>query len=189
MEPGTAGRVTELLRAWGHGDREALDELVPVVYAELQRLARYQLGRERRDHTLEPAALAHEAFLRLSGYQRVSWQNRAHFFAIAARIMRRILVEHARKRRAGKRGGAATRVSGVELRAPSRSVDAEALNEALGRLEALDPMQGQIVELRYFGGLSVAETAEALGVSPATVKRDWSVAKLWLRRELERAEP
>ena len=182
------GRVTELLRAWGQGERDALDELVPVVYAELRRQARRQLGRERKEHTLEPAALVHEAFLRLSGYQRVGWRNRAHFFAIAARIMRRILVEHARRRGAAKRGrGAATRITTrVDLRVPERSVDVEALSEALTRLEALDPMQGQVVELRYFGGLSVAETAEALGVSPATVKRDGSVARLWLRRELER---
>jgi len=182
------GRVTDLLRAWGQGEREALDELIPVVYTELRRLARQQLGRERKDHTLEPAALVHEAFLRLSGHQRVGWQNRAHFFAMAARSMRRILVEHARRRRAAKRGGgAATRITtSADLRAPDRSVDVEALSEALSRLEALDPVQGQVVELRYFGGLSVAETAEALGVSPATVKRDWSVARLWLRRELER---
>jgi RNA polymerase sigma factor (TIGR02999 family) len=117
----------------------------------------------------------------------VGWQDRAHFFAIVARIMRRILVDHARKRGAGKRGGSAIRVSGAELRAPSRSLDLEALDDALGRLESLDPTQVRVVELRYFGGLSVAETAEALGVSPATVKRDWSVARLWLRRELERS--
>jgi RNA polymerase sigma factor (TIGR02999 family) len=189
MEPVPTGRVTELLRAWGRGSREALDELVPLVYAELRRLAGRQLGRERRDHTLEPAALAHEVFLRLSGYRQVGWQDRAHFFAIAVRVMRRILVEHARRRRARKRGGSAVRVSGVELRAPSRSFDLEALDEALARLESFDPVQGRIVELRYFGGLSIEETAEALGVSPATVKRDWAVARLWLRRELDRSGP
>jgi RNA polymerase sigma-70 factor (ECF subfamily) len=185
----TPGRVTELLRAWNRGSREALDELVPVVYTELRRLARRQLARERPDHTLEPAALANEAFLRIAGYQRVGWQDRAHFFAIAARIMRRILVDHARRRRARKRGASPTRVSSVDLVVPARSVDIEALEEALTRLEALDPRQGQVVELRYFGGLSVAETAEALQISPATVKRNWSVAKLWLRRELARAGP
>jgi RNA polymerase sigma factor (TIGR02999 family) len=184
---GAPGQVTELLRAWGRGSREALDQLVPVVYGELRRLARQQLVRERSDHTLEPAALANEAFLRLAGYERVGWQDRAHFFAIAARIMRRILVEHARRRRARKRGGGATRVSSVELAAPGRSIDIEALEQALSRLEALDPTQGRVVELRYFGGLSVAETAAALQISPATVKRNWSVAKLWLRRELVRA--
>lgn len=183
------GGVTELLLAWRDGSDQALDELVPIVYSELRRLAADFLRREKQGHTLQPTALTHEVFLRLVGYRRVGWQNRAHFFAVAAQVMRRILVEHARKGRAAKRWGSATRVSLEDAHAPiqSQDVDLIALHEALRRLESLDPRQCRVVELRYFGGLSADETAEVLRVSPATVKRDWRVAKLWLRRELERS--
>lgn len=158
------------------------------VYQDLRRLAAGQLRGERAEHTLRPTDLIHETFLRLADYQSLGWQDRAHFLAIAARTMRRILVDHARKRKAAKRGGSAIRVSLSEAGAATRTreVDLEALSEALERLEDLDPRQCQIVELRYFAGLRVKEIAEVLHVSPATVKRDWSVAKLWLRRELER---
>ena len=181
------GDVTALLLSWRNGSDGALEDVVPLVYAELRRVAQAQLRRERPDHSLQPTALTHEAFLRLFGARQVSWQNRAHFFAMAAQLMRRILVEHARKRGAAKRGGMATRIALNEAHAPAESqdVDVIALHEALGELEKIDARQSRIVELKYFGGLSSAETAEALAVSLATVKRDWSVAKLWLRRALE----
>jgi RNA polymerase sigma factor (TIGR02999 family) len=179
--------VTGLLAAWRGGRDEALDDLIPVVYGELRRLARQQLRRERPDHSLQPTALTHEAFLRLFGTRQVSWQNRTHFFAVAATLMRRLLVEHARKRGAARRGGPATRVALDEARSPvaSPDVDVMALHEALDGLEQIDPRQSRIVELKYFGGMTNEETAEVLGLSPATVKREWSVAKLWLRRALE----
>ncbi len=185
------GDVTGLLVAWKNGSPEALDELIPIVYAELRQLARHQLRGERPDHSLQPTALTHEAFLRLFGTRQVSWQNRAHFFAVASQLMRRILVEHARKRGAAKRGGLVTRVALDEANAPAESpdVDVIALHEALSELEKIDPRQSRIVELKYFGGLNNEETAEVLSLSLATVKRDWSVAKLWLRRALEGAEP
>ena len=187
MEASTRGDVTALLHAWKGGNAEALDELIPIVYAELRRQARYQLHHERREHSLEPTALVHEAFLRLFGTRKVGWQNRAHFFAVAARLMRRILVEHARKKNAAKRGGSRTRVTLDEAhtRAQELTVDVVALHEALTRLQSVDPRQCRIVELRYFGGLTTEETAEVLEVSPTTVKREWRVAKLWLRRALE----
>jgi len=178
--------LTGLLDRWGAGDRDALDELVPAVYQELRRLARIQLMDERRGHTLHPTALVHEAFLRLGNYERISWQDRAHFFAVASKIMRRVLVDHARKRRAAKRGGSATAVTLIESRSPGESVDVDvvALDQALTRLDELDARQCRIVELRFFGGLEHKEIAEALGISIATVNRDWRVAKLWLRRAL-----
>ncbi len=189
MNTSSQGDVTGLLVAWKNGSPEALDELIPIVYAELRKLARQQLRGERPDHSLQPTTLTHEAFLRLFGTRQVGWQNRAHFFAVASQLMRRILVEHARKRGAAKRGGLATRVAFDEATAPAESpdVDVIALHEALGELEKIDPRQSRIVELRYFGGLNMEETAEVLNVSPATVKRDWRVAKLWLRRALEGA--
>ena len=179
--------ITGLLVAWKKGDDDALDELIPIVYSELRRLARYQLRGERPGHTLQPTALTHEAFLRLFGTRQVSWQNRAHFFAVAAQLMRRVLVEHARKRSATKRGGSVTRITFDEAKTPAEAADLDvlALHEALTELEKIDPRQCRIVELRYFGGLDTEETAEVLDLSPSTVKRDWRVAKIWLRRALE----
>ena len=181
-----SGDVTGLLTAWKDGNSEALDELIPIVYTELRRLARQQLGGERRNHSLQPTALTHEAFLRLLGTRRVSWQDRAHFFAVASQMMRRILVDHARKAVAAKRGGNAARVTleDADVAAESVDVDAVALHEALAELETVDERQAKVVELRYFGGLNTEEAAEVLGVSPSTVERDWRVAKLWLRRAL-----
>ena len=178
--------VTGLLDRWEAGDRGALDELVPAVYQELRRLARLQLMNERHGHTLHPTALVHEAFLRFGDYERISWQDRAHFFAVASKIMRRVLVDHARKRRAAKRGGGATPVTLIESRSPDETVDVDvvALDQALAKLEALDARQCRIVELRFFGGLEHKEIAEVLDISIATVNRDWRVAKLWLRRAL-----
>lgn len=178
--------VTQLLVSWGGGDRAALDELMPVVYDELRRLAEGYLRRERHDHTLQPTALVHEAYLRLVDQRSVNWQNRAQFFGLAAQMMRRILVNHAEARRAGKRGGSAERVSLDEAVSffEERELDLAVLDEALNALSALDPQQGQIVELRFFGGLTVEEAAGVLGLSPATVKREWDSAKLWLRRQL-----
>ncbi|MGH9318368.1 MAG: sigma-70 family RNA polymerase sigma factor [Vicinamibacteria bacterium] len=178
--------ITEILARWGEGHRDALDDLVPAVYSELRRLAKAKLAKERSGHTLQPTALVNEAFLRLGSYQRISFQDRAHFFAVAARIMRRILVDHARKRRAAKRGGPARQVTLSESRLPGKpmNVDLIALDEALARLEKKDRRQCEIVEMRYFGGLDDEEIAEVLGTSVPTVKRDWRVAKLWLRRAL-----
>ena len=175
--------------AWGHGDQAAFDELLPLVHDELRRIARRHMGREREAHTLQATALVHEAYMRLIDVQRVHWQNRAHFFAMAARVMRRILVESARARKVQKRGGGAQMVSLDEALVASKepSQDLVALDDALNALAALDPRKGQVVEMRYFGGLSVEETAEALHVSPETVMRDWKVAKVWLLRELDGA--
>ena len=178
--------VTRLLVDWGKGDRAAHEQLLPLVYSELRRLAGAYMRRERPDHTLQPTALVHEAYLRLIDQQRVDWRNRAQFVGLAAMMMRRILANHARDRAAAKRGGEAERVSltlaGEVLRRPE--VDALALHEALDRLAALDARKSQVVELRFFGGLSVEETAEALKVSPETVTRDWRLAKVWLLREI-----
>ena len=179
--------ITQMLIDWSNGNREALDRLIPVVYAELRRQAARHLRRERPGHTLQTTALINEAYLRLVDQKNVRWQNRAHFFAVAARMMRRILVDHARSHRRAKRGGSAARLpleEALAVAAEKSSVDLLALDEALERLAAVDARQGQVVELRYFGGLSIEETAEALGVSPATVKNDWNVSKAWLRREL-----
>jgi len=180
--------ITQLLIAWNEGDQRARDELTPLIYDELRRLARGYLRRERPGHTLQPTALVHEAFLRLIDQSQVNWQNRAHFFGAAARLMRQILINHAEARRAAKRGGEAERVSldDVDHSAVGREIDLVALNEALTNLERIDPLQGRIVELRYFSGLTVEEVAEVMGVSPATVKREWSTARAWLRRELSR---
>lgn len=184
-----AAEVEALLQKWRDGNRSALDELVPKVYAELRRLARRALRSEGPWHTLQPTALTHELFLELSRQRKVGWQNRAHFFAVASYLMRRILAEHARKRAAAKRDGG-IRVSLDEGLRPMREADPRLaanlldLHDALSTLERLDPRQARIVELRYFGGLTIEEAAELLDVSPATVKRDWTVARLWLRREL-----
>lgn len=178
--------VTRLLRAWRSGDAGALDELAPLVYAELHRLAESRIRRERADHTLQATALVHEAYLRLAGTDAPDWQDRAHFFAVAARMMRRILVDHARARGGPRRGGTVRKVSLEEaaVLADDRTADILELDEALGRLAVFDPRQHQVVELRFFGGLSVEETAEVLGLSPITVKRDWRVARAWLYAEL-----
>jgi RNA polymerase sigma-70 factor, ECF subfamily len=181
------GAVTELLRAWGDGDDGALEQLTPLVEAELRRLARGYMRRERPGHTLQTTALVNEAFLRLTDARSVQWQDRAHFLAISARLMRRVLVDHARSRGYRKRGGGAERVTLDEgqVIAPEPEVDVVALDRALQSLAEMDARKSRVVELRYFGGLSVEETAEVLKVSTDTVKRDWRLAKLWLLRELE----
>jgi RNA polymerase sigma-70 factor, ECF subfamily len=187
-DPGAppAGAVTGLLRAWGHGDLEARETLMRLVYEELRRRAAAYLRRERKDHTLQPTALVHEAYLRLVGQQRVAWQNRAHFFGIAAQMMRRILVDHARGQHRGKRFGAATRVMLDDCAGMVAAPDCELLllDQALDELAAIDPRQGQIVELRYFGGLSEREVAEVLALSRATVTREWQIARGWLYRRI-----
>lgn len=183
---GSRPHVTELLLAWGSGDRSALDELVPIVHQELRRLARLQMRGERDNHTLQTTALVNEAFLRLVDLRRVQWQDRTHFLALSARLMRRILVDHARSRNYQKRGGGASNVTLDEtlLASSERSADLVALDDALADLARVDARKSQVVELRFFGGLSVEETAEALKVSPETVIRDWRLAKVWLLREL-----
>jgi RNA polymerase sigma factor (TIGR02999 family) len=186
VPPSPTHEVTRLLVAWGDGDRAALDRLIPMVHSELRRLARSYMSRERPGHTLQSTALVNEAYLRLVDQDGMRWENRAHFFGVAARLMRQILVEHARGRQAAKRGGGQYMLSlgQVDRSAPRPDVNLMALDEALSRLEAVDPQKSRIVELRYFGGLSIEETAEVLGVSPATVNRGWSMARAWLRREL-----
>ena len=178
--------VTQLLIDWSKGDKAALDALLPVVYEELRHQAARYLRRERAGHTLQTTALIHEAYIKLIDQRNVHWQNRAHFFGIAAQAMRRILVDHARAKNRAKRGGSDIRVSFNEanLVGQQQDLDIEALDEALTRLSQIDEQQSRIVELRFFSGLTVEETAEVLGISPATVKRDWSMAKAWLHREI-----
>ena len=178
--------VTELLIAWGNGDQNACDELMPLVYEELRTLAHCYMTRERPAHTLQTAGLVNEAFLRLVDQRNVHWQNRAHFFGVAAQMMRWVLVDYARNRNYAKRGGNARQVSLDEslIISEERSEEVVAIDEALQRLSDFDSRKGQIVELRFFGGLSIDETAEVLKVSPGTVKRDWTLAKAWLRREI-----
>jgi RNA polymerase sigma-70 factor (ECF subfamily) len=181
--------VTQLLNEWGAGDRAALDRLVPLVFDELRRLAHSYLRRERADHTLQPTALVNEAYLRLVNQQGVRWQSRAHFFGIAANLMRQILVDHARQRAAEKRGGADLQrlsLTQAERVLDRADVDVLALDEALERLSAFDQQQARIVELKFFAGLTIEETAEVLGLSHATVERDWKLARAWLKRELSR---
>lgn len=179
--------LAALLAQWRAGDRDALEQLVPMVYDELRDLADSFLRRERDSHTLQPTALAHEAFLRLLG-QHATWQSRAHLFGVAAELMRRILVDHARRKRAAKRGGPAgvLQLDDTIDFGETRGVDVIALDDALQALERLDPQQSRIIELRFFTGLSLEETAEALGVSASTVKREWRSARAWLSRELTR---
>ena len=174
--------MTDLLAAWSDGDREALDRLLPLVERELHRLAHHYMSRERPDHTLQTGALVNEAYLKLVDQTRVRWQNRAHFFAIAAQLMRRILVDHARSRRYAKRGGEAHQVSFDEaaIVSPERGTELVAVDDALRDLAAHDPRKSQIVELRFFGGLNIEETAEVMGISPTTVQREWRSAKAWL---------
>jgi RNA polymerase sigma-70 factor, ECF subfamily len=178
--------VTQLLRAWSAGDETALEQLTPLVEAELRRVARGYMGRERKDHTLQATALVNEVFIRLTDARHLSWQNRAHFLGISARLMRRVLVDHARTRGYRKRGGEAERVPLDEalLVVPEPTVDVVALDRALEALAAVDARKSRVVELRFFGGLSVEETAEVLHVSADTIKRDWRLAKLWLLNEL-----
>ena len=188
MDPSS---ITEALNRMARGDRTALDHLMPVVYGELRRLAASQLRRERKAHTLQPTALAHEAYLRLLGGNHAAWQSRAHFMGVAARAMREVLVDHARRRRALKRGG------GLELTvldeslqvAGSRPIAFDDLDQALLDLERSSERQARVVELRYFAGLSIEETSEVLGISPVTVKRDWTMARAWLHRELSGPGP
>ena len=176
--------VTGLLAAWGNGDQGA-GPLMDAVYGELRRLARGYLRRERPDHSLRPTALVHEAYLKLVDQRRVRWESRAHFFAIAAHLMRRILVDHARAHKAAKRGGGArVPLLDIDAGAPAPDVEILALDRALDRLEAIDQRRSQLVELRFFGGLTVDETAAVLAVAPITVKRDWVLARAWLYREL-----
>ena len=180
--------VTQLLIDWSHGDRAALEMLVPLVDEELRRLAHRYMGRERAGHTLQTTALVNEAYERLINRKNVQWQNRAHFFGIAAQLMRTILVDHARSHATLKRGGGATKLELDEAMLISQGKAAEviALDDALKQLALIDPQQSRIVELRFFGGLTVEETAEVIHVSPATIKREWSTAKAWLYRELQK---
>ena len=179
--------VTRLLQAWTDGDATALDQLIPLVEADLRRLARACMRRERKDHTLQATALVNEVFLRFTGARHVRWQDRAHFIGIAARLMRQVLVDHARSRGYRKRGGGAERVSlaGAALEAPMPALDVIELDRALHAFAAVDARRSQVVELRFFGGLTLEETAEVLQVSVETVKRDWRLARLWLLRELQ----
>jgi len=181
--------ATELLRAWSEGDEAALNELVPLVERELHRLARAYMRRERQGHTLQATALVNEVFLRLAQTANPRWQDRAHFVGIAARLMRQVLVDHARSRGYRKRGGGALRVpiENAPLITPGPELDVLAVDRALEAFAKIDPRKSQVVELRFFGGLSVEETADVLGISVETVKRDWRVAKLWLSRELQRS--
>jgi RNA polymerase sigma-70 factor (ECF subfamily) len=180
--------VTELLARWKSGDASARDALVPLVYDELRRIARRCLANQSGNHTLQPTALVHEAYLRLARRDSVDWQDRAHFFALAAQMMRQILVDHARKQLAAKRGGNAITLVVDEASAVSkeRSLDLLGLDDAINRLAALDPRQSKIVELRFFGGLSIEETAQAVNISAATTKREWATARLWLYNAMSR---
>jgi RNA polymerase sigma factor (TIGR02999 family) len=180
--------ITRLLLAWGEGDEAALERLMPVVHAELRRLARRHMGGERSGHTLQATALVNEAYLRLIDVKQVQWQNRAHFFAMSSRLMRRILVDFARSRHYQKRGGGATMVTFDEdlFASDERGANLLALDDALVALSAVDARKSQVVEMRFFGGLSVQETAEALHVSVETVMRDWKMAKVWLLKELKK---
>jgi len=186
MQTHSPNEITRLLTAWTDGDQSALEKLVPLVESELHRLAHHYMGRERPGHTLQTSALVNEAYIRLIDWKNVRWQNRAHFFAVSAQLMRRILVDFARERNYLKRGGGALQVSLAEAESLplERNDDLVALDEALAKLSQLDDRKGRVVELRFFGGLSVREVAEVLKVSEETVMRDWRLAKVWLLREL-----
>jgi len=188
LDTGGSRQVTELLVRWRKGDRQALDALIPLVYGELRRIAQHFLQREKPGHTLQSTALVHEAYVRMVGQNLPEWQSRAHFFGIAAQLMRQILVDHARARQAAKRGGDVFKLSLDESTAMpgQRDLDLIALDDALKSLTELDPQQSRIVELRYFAGLTIEDTSEVLGISPATVKRDWATARAWLQREMMR---
>jgi RNA polymerase sigma factor (TIGR02999 family) len=183
--------VTQVLLDWNRGDENAPERLMPLVYEELRRLARQYLQRERPDHTLQATGLVHEAYLRLVDQSNMTWQNRAQFFSVAAQMMRRILVDHARAHQAAKRGGVREKLEFDEALAPSdeRAVDLIALDDALQDLVTFDVRKSRIVELRFFGGLSIEEIGEVLAISPRTIRREWRVAKAWLRREIIKGEP
>ncbi len=186
IAPARTEQATRLLIDWSNGNREAAAGLMPLVYDELRRLARGYLQRERSDHTLQATGLVHEAYLRLVDQGTTTWQNRAHFFGVAAQLMRRILVDHARRHRRGKRSGALNKVEFDEALAPSvsRDLNVIALDDALQDLATLNPQHSQIVELRFFGGMTIEEVAEVLDVSPRTVQREWRMARAWLRRQI-----
>jgi RNA polymerase sigma factor (TIGR02999 family) len=190
MCPASTIRLSQLLANWSQGDQRAPQVLIPLVYNELRRLARRYLLGERPDHTLQSAELVNEAYLRLANQEAPQWQSRAHFFGVAAQLMRHILVDHARKRLAAKRGAGALRLTlNPQIALPQkREVDLVALDDALNRLASLDPQQSLLIELRFFGGLSIQETSMVLGVSPATVKREWATARAWLQREIRNKE-
>jgi len=179
--------LTELLDDWQQGDRTALERLTPLIYDELRRIAHRYVRRERNGHTLQTTALVNEAYLRLAGQDKTEWQNRAHFFAVTARVMRHILIDHARRRRYAKHGGEAQQISLEEASAMTcqRAAELVALDEALDGLAKIDPRKSRVVELRYFGGLSLEETADVLGISPMTVRRDWRAAKAWLFKRMK----
>ncbi len=189
MQRGPSNQVTELLVQWRGGDKAALDALMPLVYRELRRIAQHYLSNERSDHTLQSTALVHEAYVRLTEQDLPRWQNRAHFFAVAAQLMRQILVDYARSYRASKRGGNVCKLALEEAQEHSQPVDVDivALDDALKTLAEMDAQQSRVVELKFFGGLSIEDTAAVLGISPSTVKRDWITARAWLFRELDRS--
>jgi RNA polymerase sigma factor (TIGR02999 family) len=191
VQQNSAGGVTELLVRWRGGDQAALDALMPLVYDELRRLAQHYLRRERADHTLQSTALVHEAYVRLVGQDSPPWQSRAHFFGIAARLMRQILVEHARAHHAAKRGGHSFKLTLEDAAALPQAADVDlvALDDALRKLSEQDPRQSRIVELRFFAGLTIEDSAEVLEISRATVAREWTVARAWLYREIARGTP
>lgn len=189
MQRGPSSPVTELLVRWRGGDREALDALMPLVYNELRRIAQHYLSNERSGHTLQSTALVNEAYVRMVAQDFPQWQNRAHFFAVAAQLMRQILVDYARSHRAAKRGGSVCRLSLDEAEEQPQPIDVDvvALDEALKTLADMDPQQSRVVELKFFAGLSIEDTSEVLGISSSTVKRDWITARAWLYRELNRS--
>jgi len=189
MTQPTKHEVTQLLIEWSNGDKAALDRLMPLIHEELRRLAHHYMSRERAGHTLQTTALVNEAYLRLVNRKDVQWQNRTHFFAIAATLMRTILVDHARSHAYAKRGGGArkTELDEAMIVSQERAADVLALNDVLTELASFDPQQSRVVELRFFGGLTIEETAEVLHLSPATIKREWSTAKAWLYRELAKS--
>jgi RNA polymerase sigma factor (TIGR02999 family) len=188
--PSLPGEITQLLIKWGGGDRAAFEELIPVVYAELKRLARRYMGKERVDHTLQTSALINEAYLRLVDSHTIEWQDRKHFFAVAAQIMRHILIDHARSYQYAKRGAGAEKVPIEEAESLriERAEELVVLDEALKELEAFDPRKSRITEMRFFGGLTVEETAEVTGLSPVTVMREWRAAKAWLHQAMTRKQ-
>ncbi|HKC72187.1 MAG TPA: sigma-70 family RNA polymerase sigma factor [Terriglobales bacterium] len=190
MEQKAPSQVTQLLQGWRNGDQKARDALLPLVYKELRRVAHFQLRNERADHTLQSTALVHEAYLRLTGVSPPKWEGRTHFFAIAAQLMRQILVDYARRHAAAKRGGSVCRVSlqGAVTKSGRAEVDVIALDDALQGLARIDTRQSRVVELRFFGGLSLEEISQALEIAPATVQRDWTAARAWLHREISRSD-
>jgi RNA polymerase sigma factor (TIGR02999 family) len=183
--------VTQLLINWRNGDKAAFDQLMPIVYEELRRMARRFMGRERRDHTLQTSALINEAYLRLVDQESANWQNRAHFFAVAAQVMRNILIDHARSHHYEKRGGGTKKVSldDAIILTDERAAELVALDDALTSLAAVDPRKSRIIELRFFGGLNIEETAEVIGLSPTTVQREWRAARAWLYRFIDGKDP